>query len=81
MADGQTLVFVEVRVRAASGFGGAADSVHPGKQARVVRAASMFVAAHGEWQQRACRFDVVAIDSSNRNDRLDWIRGAFDAGG
>ncbi|MBY6203976.1 YraN family protein [Halomonas denitrificans] len=80
MADGETLVFVEVRVRAASDFGDAADSVHPGKQSRLVRAASMFVATHGEWQQRACRFDVVAIDGSAGADALRWIRGAFDAG-
>ncbi len=81
MADGETLVFVEVRVRAASGFGGAADSVHPGKQSRLVRSASMFVAAHGEWQQRPCRFDVVAIDGSAGAEDLRWIRAAFDAGG
>lgn len=81
MAHGDTLVFVEVRVRGESGFGDAADSVHAGKQARLARSASMFIAAHGEWQERPCRFDVVAIDASAGTDALRWIRGAFDAGG
>ncbi|MFN0182456.1 MAG: YraN family protein [Aquabacterium sp.] len=69
-----TLVFIEVRARAGNSHGGAAASVGPAKQRRLV-----FAAQH--WLMRlrsppACRFDVVAIDG----EQLQWLRGAFDAG-
>lgn len=72
-ADG-TLVFVEVRARASRAFGGAAASVGFAKQRRVVYAARHFLLRFAS--PPPCRFDVVAIDG----DRVDWIRGAFDAG-
>ena len=74
MTDGAELVFVEVRRRASSAWGGAAASVTPEKQARVRRAAQAFLA--DRWGARRwppMRFDVVAIEG----ERLDWIRGAF----
>lgn len=77
--DGESLIFVEVRLRSPRGFGGGADSVHAGKQQRLIRAASMYLAEHPDWQQRPCRFDVVAIDGES--DRLDWIVDAFQADG
>lgn len=69
-----TLVFVEVRARASPGFGGAAASVGSAKQARLVRAARTYLLRLPA--PPPCRFDVVAIDSG----RLQWLRGAFDAG-
>lgn len=68
-----TLVFVEVRQRRSSGFGGAAASVTPAKQRRIVRAAQHYLL-----QLRTpppCRFDVVAIDG----DGLQWFKAAFEA--
>ncbi|GAA4412778.1 YraN family protein [Quisquiliibacterium transsilvanicum] len=74
MADGADIVFVEVRRRSSIGWGGAAASVTPQKQARVRRAAQTFLA--DRWGARRwppMRFDVVAIEG----ERLDWIRAAF----
>ncbi len=74
MADGDQLVFVEVRRRASTRFGGAAASVTPAKQRRVRRAAQAFlVAARVEGAWPAARFDVVAIEGA----RIDWIPAAF----
>lgn len=70
-----TLVFVEVRARSGSGHGGAASSVSGAKQRRIVRAAQHFLLSWTELPP--CRFDVVAIDG----DSLQWLPGAFDAGG
>ncbi len=70
-ADG-TLVFVEVRARASTRFGGAAASVGAAKRRRIV-----FAARHFLMRQPApppCRFDVVAIDGP----RLQWLQAAFD---
>jgi putative endonuclease len=69
-----TLVFVEVRARSGSAHGGAAASVHGGKQRRIVYAAQHFLRSLAT--PPPCRFDVVAIDGA----RIEWLRGAFDAG-
>jgi putative endonuclease len=79
MRDRDTLVFVEVRFRSASGFGDGVDSVHAGKQAKLVRAASAFLAAHPRFADRACRFDVVAIAGDAGTPSIDWRRNAFEA--
>lgn len=69
-----TLVFVEVRARRGGGHGGAAASIGAAKRQRIVYAAQHFVAALST--PPPCRFDVVALD----DDRIEWLRGAFDAG-
>ena len=70
---GGTLVFVEVRARAATTHGGAAASVGGVKQRRIVLAAHHYLMRHRS--PPACRFDVVAIDG----DHIEWLKAAFDA--
>lgn len=77
MEHGDTLVFVEVRARNNPEFGGAAASVGPRKQRRLATAAGLVLARHPRWQQRPCRFDVVAIDAGE----IQWIRDAFQPAG
>ncbi|MEM5431638.1 YraN family protein [Cupriavidus oxalaticus] len=67
-----TLVFVEVRQRSGRSFGGAAASVTPAKQRRVLLAAAHYLATLA--QLPPCRFDVVALEPG----RLDWLQHAFD---
>lgn len=69
-----TLVFAEVRLRSSDRHGGAAASVGASKQRRIVLAARHYLMRHAT--PPPCRFDVVAIDG----ERLEWHRGAFDAG-
>lgn len=68
-----TLVFVEVRARRDTAYGGASASITARKQQRVAFAARHYLARLP--QCPPCRFDVVAIDG----DALQWIRGAFEA--
>ena len=70
-----TLVFVEVRSRLATTFGGAAASVSATKRQRLIHAARHYVAHLASVPP--CRFDVVAIDG----DRVNWLRAAFDTDG
>ena len=70
---GGTLVFVEVRARAATTHGGAAASVGGVKQRRIVLAARHYLMRHKS--PPACRFDVVAIDGNH----IEWLKAAFDA--
>ncbi len=75
MRDRTTLVFVEVRARQASGYGGAAESITAAKRGRLQRSAEAYLARHGH--HGASRFDAVLIDG----ERLTWLRDAFDARG
>ena len=61
MERGHELVFVEVKTRVATGFGGAAAAVRDDKRRAVERAAAAYLGRHGLWD-RPARFDVVAID-------------------
>ncbi len=75
MNDDGTVVFVEVRYRARTDFGGAAASVDSRKQQRLVLAAQLYLQAHPELCERPCRFDVV--QASGDPPRLQWLRDAF----
>jgi len=76
MRDGETLVFVEVRMRRNADFGGAAESIVRRKQQRIVRAAQHFLAGLGEIPP--CRFDAVLLEGLGV-PRIQWLRNAFDA--
>ena len=73
LRDGDTLVFAEVRMRRSANFGGAAASITPAKQARIVAAARYFLSGKAEC---ACRFDVVLLDRL-APDAVEWIKDAF----
>lgn len=73
MQDGPSLVFVEVRARRGTGFGGAAASITANKQARVVLAARHFLLRKG--LDMPCRFDVVLL----QDGKAEWIKAAFEA--
>lgn len=70
--DGAVLVFVEVRQRSRNDYGGAAASITPSKQRRLILAARHYLA-----RQPDCdgRFDCVLIDG----EQLTWLRDAFSA--
>ncbi|GIX31110.1 MAG: UPF0102 protein [Porticoccaceae bacterium] len=77
--DGETLVFVEVRLRRHGAFGGAAASVDPRKQRRLAAAAAHYLQhAFGAFPP-PCRFDVLAWDGAcaDRSPALQWLKDAF----
>lgn len=75
----QTLVFIEVRMRKNTRFGGAAESITPTKQARIILAAQHFLLQHAQYAHVACRFDAVLIqnDAQAAHPTLQWIQAAF----
>lgn len=73
MDDRDTLVFVEVRYRHSNAFGSPAETVGRHKQARLRAAAGHYLVKHAV--DRICRFDVVAVSSSE--PRVEWLRDAF----
>jgi len=51
--------FIEVKARTAALA--AAESVGPGQQTRIARAASLYLASRPQLSRRGARFDIVAI--------------------
>lgn len=72
MRDGSELVFVEVRQRADASRGGAAASISPAKQRRVVNAAQTYLQRYP--RVPPCRIDVVTIDA----EHLEWLVNAIE---
>jgi len=77
--DGDVLVVAEVRLRDSMRFGGAAASITWRKRARIVRATRHLLARDPSLQQLRVRFDALLIDGAQ--GEVQWIKGAFDAGG
>lgn len=69
-----SLVFVEVRSRSTSEFGGAGGSIGAIKQQRIVLAARHYLMRFAA--PPPCRFDVVLVE----RQALEWLKAAFDSG-
>ena len=80
MQAGNTLVFVEVRARAAGAPVSACETITARKQHILLRTATQLLQQHPEWQHRPCRFDVVAITvhAESRENTVHWLPNAFD---
>lgn len=74
--DGDSLVFVEVRLRRRGDFGGAAASITAAKRSRMVAAAGLYLAR----LQRTppCRFDAVLLDALDPA-RIEWLRNIVES--
>ncbi len=74
--DGDVVVFVEVRLRRSSAFGGARASIDYRKQRKLVATAQHFLS-----RQRAtprCRFDAILLDSLDVG-RIEWLQDIITA--
>ncbi|WP_095106059.1 YraN family protein [Pseudomonas sp. Irchel 3E20] len=80
MLDGDTVVFVEVRYRKNTQWGGALGSIDERKRQKLILAAQYFLQSESRWADHPCRFDVVAIDSTTGSaPALNWLQNAFDS--
>lgn len=76
--DGDTVVFVEVRLRSNRAFGGPAASIAAHKRRRIVLAAQWWLAGAGRaLAEHPCRFDAVLLRALDPHE-IDWLRGAFE---
>jgi len=75
MQEGNTLVFVEVRLRTNAAFGSAAASITPKKQQKLINTAQFYL------QQQSlnlpCRFDAVLLSKADMSE-IEWLRNAID---
>lgn len=79
MTQGETLVFVEVRLRANTRFASAAESVDARKQQKLLRAAQHYLLQHRLTDKVQCRFDVIAFDRGLDPAGITWLPNAFGA--
>ena len=77
LRDGPTLVFVEVRLRRSSAYGGAAASISAAKQRRLILAARHYLQSqHQRNGEPPCRFDAVLLHALDQAS-LQWLKNAF----
>jgi putative endonuclease len=74
MKDGQSLVFIEVRLRSNSQFGSAAASITPQKQQKLSLTAQHYLQQSND--KSACRFDVILMQKLDIS-AIEWIKNAF----
>lgn len=75
MRDAEEIVFVEVRLRTNTNFGGAAASITTSKKQKLTRTAEMYLLQHG---RAPCRFDAVLLDALAPSN-IHWLKNAFEA--
>ena len=74
MRDQTMLVFIEVKMRTRSSFGGAIHSITQSKQHKLILTANHYLA--GLKKIPPCRFDVVLITGQLQYE-ISWIKNAF----
>ena len=72
--DRGILLFIEVRMRKAGRFGGAAESITREKQRRIANAARLYLNRNPARASLPCRFDCILMDGP---DTIEWLRDAF----
>ncbi|OYY49251.1 MAG: YraN family protein [Methylophilaceae bacterium 17-44-8] len=75
MQEGNTLVFVEVRLRTNTKFGSAATSITKQKQQKLIHTAQFYLQQHAI--QSPCRFDAVLMQKADLT-QIEWLRNAID---
>ena len=76
--DAEHVVFIEVRYRGSTCFGGSIHSVTAAKQRKLKHCAALFVNRQTAWSTHPCRFDVIAYDAPSGDAEPAWIRSSFD---
>jgi putative endonuclease len=77
MRHGEVLVFIEVRERKNSRYGGAAASVTRQKQEKIIATAQHFLQHQPEFHHAPARFDVLALNPGSLEAPIDWLQAAF----
>lgn len=77
--EGDVLVFVEVKTRAAGGLQRPFEALTPVKRERLCRAAEAWLKVHNAWS-RPCRFDLVCVTSRAGTYQTELIRNVIEYG-
>lgn len=76
--DGETWVFVEVKYRRSTAYGGAVSAISASKQQKLKLCASFYLQQLGiNEYNTSCRFDVVALQGELTQPQITWLKNAF----
>ncbi len=75
--DGDCLVFTEVRARTDCTMIDPFESIDEFKQHKLQRTAEYFLLSHPQYADYVCRFDAIAIDYSEAQPSIRWLKDAF----
>lgn len=75
MRDGSTLVFIEVKYRASTAFGGALAAVSTSKQQKLLRSCRWYLQKY-QLSNAPCRIDVLAIEGAAPY-QYQWLKNAI----
>ena len=78
-ADGDTVVFVEVKTKTSGDFGDPVEEVTPQKQRQIASMGEEYHSFHCR-HDTPCRFDVVAVDCSVMPAKITHYKDAFRPG-
>lgn len=73
MKDSEVIVFVEVKQRKDSAFGGVAESIQPYKLQRLLKTALHFMVSQYGRDDLAMRFDAVLLTGAQNDYRLEHL--------
>jgi putative endonuclease len=77
MRDQSVIVFVEVKQRSSTAFGGALEAVTVPKMNLLRRAALHYLVNELHSDDLPCRFDLLLVHGDARSNRLEWLQNAF----
>jgi putative endonuclease len=75
MRDKEHLVFIEVRARNSTSYGGGVASITYAKKQKIIKTALHYMSKYKVHDQWAMRFDVISIDGHSAS--ITWIKDAF----
>lgn len=75
MKDGACIVFIEVRARTSTAYGGALASVTSKKQQKLIKTALFYLKQNKLNHDYPVRFDVVSLEG--RPYKINWVKNAF----
>lgn len=78
MTEADTWVFIEVKYRQHSHFGGAISAISASKQQKIKQCAAYYLQQAGlNEYNTSCRFDVIALQGNINNPEITWLKNAF----
>jgi putative endonuclease len=78
MRDGNTYVFIEVKFRKNSVFGGAISAISANKMNKIKHTATFYLHQAGlNEYNTACRIDVIALEGNINKPSINWLKNAF----
>lgn len=79
-AEGDTICFVEVKLRKSQAYGRPFEAVNRSKQNKIIRTALQYI-VNNRKSDYMCRFDIAEVNNINGKYEVNYIENAFEYSG